>query len=121
MAQGCNTEPLFKGGNLLTEADALAIYSAATRIDPSPGEYPPNDTGSNGLSVAKVAKKLGLIGSYTHAFGLDHFIGALQLSPVLLGIHWYQDMFTPDAKGFVHPGGTLAGGHEINLYILTLV
>jgi hypothetical protein len=112
MAQAINTDP-FSPTKLLVEADAVAIYSAATRIDPSPGEYPPQDTGSNGLSVAKVAQKMGLIGSYTHAFGLDHAIGALQLSPLLLGIHWYQDMFTPDTQGFVHPGGTLAGGHEI--------
>jgi hypothetical protein len=112
MAQAINTEPFYKG-KLLTEADALNIYSAATKIDNSPGSYPPDDTGSSGLSVAKVARHMGLIRHYRHAFGLDHAIGALQLSPLLFGTHWYQDMFTPDRDGFVHPGGALAGGHEI--------
>lgn len=37
----------------------------------------------------------------------------LTISPVVIGINWYNDMFTPDAKGFIHPNGSLAGGHAI--------
>jgi hypothetical protein len=113
MAQALMTAPLRKVGRTLKEADAVSIYSDATKIDGSPGTYPPNDTGSSGLAVAKVAKTRGLISAYTHAFGVDHAIGALQLAPFLFGTNWYQDMFTPDANGFVHPGGAVAGGHEI--------
>jgi hypothetical protein len=114
MAQGLNTAPLHKSAaRLLTEHDSLMLYSAATALDGAPGEYPPDDTGSDGLSVCKAAKQRGLIGSYTHAFGFDHAQAALQLSPTLWGINWHEDMFNPDSKGFVHPTGAVAGGHEI--------
>ena len=111
-AHALNTDPLFRG-RVFTEDDAVSIYSAATRLDPYPGEYPPTDTGSSGLSVAKVLKDRGEISSYGHAFGLEHFLGALQLNPVLVGIPWHTDMFNPDSRGFVRPTGDVAGGHEI--------
>ena len=111
-AHALNTDPLFRG-RVFTEDDAVSIYSAATRLDPYTGEYPPTDTGSSGLSVAKVLKARGEISSYGHAFGFTHFLGALQLGPVLVGIPWYSDMFSPDSRGFVHPTGEVAGGHEI--------
>lgn len=114
MAQALNTAPFHKrGSRLLTEADAVSIYADATKIDGSPGEYPAEDTGSDGLSVCKVAKARGLITSYSHAFSFEQAIGALQLQPVLFGTAWHQSMFQPDGKGFVHPDGNVAGGHEI--------
>lgn len=114
LAQALNTGPLHQdGARLLVESDAVRIYSRATQLDDAPGEYPPTDTGSNGLSVCRAAQEFGLIKSYAHAFTVDHALGALQLQPFLFGTHWYRDMFTPDADGFVHPGGELAGGHEI--------
>lgn len=112
MAQALNTAPLRHKGPYLTEKNALALYSQATQLDPYPGTYPPTDTGSDGLSVCKAAQAQGWISSYTHAFGLDHALGALQLGPVLVGTSWHQGMFTPDGKGFVHPDGNIAGGHE---------
>lgn len=114
MAQALNTAPFHKSrAKLLTEADAVSIYSAATLIDGSPGHYPPTDTGSDGLSVAKVAAKRGYISAYHHAFDVEHALGALQLSPFLFGTSWHESMFTPDADGFVHPDGNVVGGHEI--------
>ncbi|QGJ93475.1 cysteine protease [Arthrobacter phage Mufasa8] len=114
MAQALNTAPFHKPRTrLLTEADAVAIYSAATALDSIPGHYPPEDTGSDGLSVAKAAKAKGYISSYTHAFSVEQALGALQLSPFLFGTSWHQSMFTPDAQGFVHPDGNVVGGHEI--------
>lgn len=113
-AQAMNTAPLHKPRTrLLTEADAVSIYSAATLIDGSPGSYPPEDTGSDGLSVAKVLQKRGLITSYSHAFSPEQARGALQLAPFLFGTGWHESMFTPDAQGFVHPDGNAVGGHEI--------
>jgi hypothetical protein len=112
MAQALNTAPLRHKGTYLTEKDALALYSEATQLDSSPGSFPPDDTGSDGLSVCKAAVRQGWIDSYTHAFGLSHALGALQLGPVLVGTTWHEDMFTPDSKGFVHPTGAIAGGHE---------
>lgn len=113
MAQALNTVPFRIKGRVLREKDAIELYSAATRLDVFPGEYPPTDTGATGLAVAKAAQQHGYIDSYTHAFGFDQFLGALQLSPVLLGIGWHQSMFTPDARGYVHPDGNEVGGHEI--------
>lgn len=97
---------------LLRERDAVAIYSAATQIDGAPGAYPPEDTGTDGNSAAKVLRNEGKIAGWSHAFGLDHVLAALQLAPVMIGISWHQSMFTPDAQGFVHPDGNVVGGHE---------
>ena len=100
----------------LTEALAIAIYSMATRVDEFQGTYPPDDTGSSGLAVAKVAKSKGLISSYNHAFSITDVINALQSGPVIVVIAWREDMFTPDAAGFAHYTGPVAGGHEICLF-----
>lgn len=115
MSQSLNTSPLRHGRRLLTEDDALALYGAATALDSFPGTYPPDDTGSSGLAVAKAAQTAGLIGSYHHAFGLDQCLAALALQPVLVGSEWTQDMFTPDKDGYVRPTGSVAGGHEYTL------
>ena len=70
MAQCLNSGRLHEGHRQLGADDALALYSSATRLDSVPGHYPPDDTGSSGLAVAKAAKAAGYIRSYTHAFGL---------------------------------------------------
>jgi len=109
------TTPLHKTGRVLTEGDAVKVYSLATQLDSIPGQYPPTDTGSSGLSACKAAVKLGLISGYRHAFGLDDCLAALVLSPVMIGINWYESMFTPDADGLLTVSGKVAGGHEVAL------
>lgn len=37
----------------------------------------------------------------------------LTVSPVVIGINWYNAMFTPDKDGYVTPTGGIAGGHAI--------
>lgn len=96
----------------LDEAGAVACYSAATRIDPWPGVYPPEDTGSDGLSVAKVLTSAGQIAGYQHTFSLTDALVALADYPLITGTSWYGGMFDPTAEGFVKPTGALAGGHE---------
>lgn len=100
----------------LNETAAVQLYSMATTFDDIPGTYPPNDTGSSGLSVAKAAKRLSYLHSYHHAFGLGQALRALAAQPVLLGIPWYG--------GFDHPVGSecelrisggIRGGHEVYL------
>ena len=91
---------------------ARGVYSDATRVDPFPGEYPPDDTGSDGLSVAKVLKNRGLISGYLHATSLSAMQAALQDTPVIVGTYWYSGMDEPDAKGFVSVTGSVRGGHE---------
>lgn len=112
-ADALNADPLFKtGAKPLVEKDALAIYSAATKLDKFAGSYPPDDTGTDANSVAKALRAMGKAKSWSHAFGLEHVLDALQLKPVMLGINWYEDMFNPNSAGQVHPTGALAGGHE---------
>lgn len=96
----------------MTVENAEDIYSAATRIDPFDGEYPPDDTGSDGISVCKVATERGLIRAYRHAFGLQQTLVALQDGPVLIGTTWFEAMNTPDASGFLPVAGQDLGGHE---------
>jgi hypothetical protein len=101
------------GGYALTQQGAVALYSAATRIDEYPGEYPPEDTGSDGLSIAKALRAAGDISGYRWAFSLDDALKALTASPLITGIPWYSSMFTPGSDGLVKVFGALAGGHEI--------
>lgn len=98
--------------HLYTEPTAVKIYERATVIDDFPGSYPPDDTGSSGLAVAKVALERRDILSYDHAFGIDWAIDNLMNGSQLWGTRWDNNMFYPDDQGFVRPGGGTAGGHE---------
>lgn len=124
LCQALNTGPLAAGRGdtrpLLTEADAVRIYSEATILDPFDGAYPPDDTGSDGVSVCKAAQGEGLISRYTHTFSGDACRRALVLQPVIIGTIWYESMFDPDFRGRVHvrPSSGVAGGHEYCLYRL---
>lgn len=109
------TGPLYVPGRDFDEQDAVALYSLATHLDSFKGVYPPTDTGSSGLSVAKAAKWLGYISSYHHAFGLDHALAALSGGPVILGIEWWSWFNNPGPNGELEMGGHLEGGHEIVL------
>ena len=94
------------------EVFAVSLYSAATRLDNFPGTYPPDDNGSSGLAVAKVAHRRGLISSYGWAFTTLGLLHALQHSPVLVGVPWFERFDEPDSHGQVHIGGEIRGGHE---------
>lgn len=105
-----------------SERTAVQFYSAATMIDPFDGSFPPDDTGSDGLSVCKVAKARGLISSYQHAFGLMPALTALVNGPILIGVNWYDSFDQPDADGLVRftPGAQIRGGHEMEVAGLLL-
>lgn len=98
------------------ETQAVALYSAATRLDNVQGVYPPTDTGSTGVAVAKAAAKAGLISGYQHAFSLDSALKALAVSPLIIGVNWYEAFDTPDSTGRVKISGSVRGGHEFLLY-----
>jgi hypothetical protein len=100
----------------LTEADAVTIYALATKLDPFPGTYPPDDTGSSGLAACKAAQRLGYISAYHHAFGIEHALRALQLGPVITGIDWYSSFDRPDSNGQIRIAGDVRGGHEVEVY-----
>lgn len=99
------------------EKQAVWLYSAATRLDDYDGEYPPTDTGSDGLSVAKAALAGGLISGYRHATSLDAALTALAARPVIAGINWYSSFDVPTDTGIVYitSGAQVRGGHEICL------
>lgn len=105
------------GDHALNEAFAVALYSLATILDGVPGTYPPTDTGSSGLGVAKALKAIGLATGYGHAFSLAALTSALQGGPVIIGIPWLNSMFTPAADGRipVDQSSGVAGGHEIEI------
>jgi Cysteine protease len=99
------------------EKQAVALYSAATKLDGYSGSYPPEDTGSDGLSVAKAAQKAGLISGYQHATSLNAALAALAERPVIAGINWYDSFDYPLPSGFmtITDGAQVRGGHEICL------
>lgn len=114
---GClGTEPFASSGRVgtysLDEAGAVSLYAAATVADDYPGTYPPEDTGSDGLSIAKVLTAAGEISGYQWTFSLDDALKALVVTPFITGTYWYDGMFDPDPFGRVHPTGSVAGGHE---------
>ena len=120
MAGALMTDPFWKAGRQLTETDAVRLYSEATHLDRIRGFYPPDDTGSSGLAVAKAAKKEGWITAYQHAFGLDDLQHGLSQRPGILGINWYTSFDTPLATGEcpLTPSASIRGGHEIEMFKL---
>jgi hypothetical protein len=101
-----------------SESGAVSLYSDATKVDPFAGSYPPTDTGSDGLSIAKVLKAKGIISGYLWAFTLDEALAQLMKTPLLTGIPWLNSMFDTTSDG--HAGHVVvnqmsgaAGGHEI--------
>lgn len=104
----------------MTDADAdekyaLGLYSAATVIDSARGSYPPTDTGSDGLSIAKVLKSRGLISGYTHVTSLEAALSALQDTAIITGTEWRGDMYNPASNGRLKITGSVEGGHEFVL------
>jgi hypothetical protein len=96
----------------LDHASSMALYSRATQLDQWRGEYPPDDTGSDGLSVAKGLTEVGEIKGYEHALTLGQALDALMIRPWITGTYWLDGMFDPDPYGVIHPVGPVAGGHE---------
>jgi len=116
MAGALMTDPLYVPGRNLGESDAVALYSAATHLDRIPGAYPPKDTGSSGLAVAKAAQRAGYIKEYHHAFTLHGALAALARGPVIAGIPWYEGFDAPDGdSALLVIAGGVRGGHEIEL------
>jgi hypothetical protein len=99
------------------ELQAVDIYSAATQLDDYDGRYPPDDTGSDGLSVAKACLAAGLISGYRHATSLEAALAALAADPVITGINWYDSFDEPDSDGLIviAKRASVRGGHEVEL------
>jgi hypothetical protein len=113
---GClGTDPFYEGTTWhysFTEEGAVQLYSDATAADDYPGQYPPDDTGSDGLTIAKVLTAAGSISGYRHTFSLDDALKALGVTPVICGTTWLEGMFDPAPDGRLTVSGAVAGGHE---------
>lgn len=118
MAGALMTAPYYEAARSLNEKSAVQLYEKATKIDQIAGSYPPDDTGSTGLAVAKAAKKDGYISAYTHAFGFQHALGALTIAPVITGINWYDSFDQPLDTGEcpLSSDASVRGGHEVELF-----
>jgi hypothetical protein len=112
MAGWLGSSPHCGDPNMFRENEAVWLYAGATRLDVFSGEWPPTDTGSSGLGVAKAARMLGMIRGWTQAFTTEAMLQALMASPVMIGSIWTDGMFDPDPTGEVKPTGAVAGGHE---------
>jgi len=113
------TDPFYAtlpAGLVDDEGEAVKLYSAATALDDYPGTYPPDDTGSDGLSVAKAAQKAGLISGYQHITSVAAAQTAIVSGPFIVGVNWYTSMDNPDANGLVKVSGSIRGGHEFECH-----
>jgi hypothetical protein len=102
---------------LLSDAEgaqrfAEDLYRETSRNDPFPGGWEPDDTGSDGLSIAKTLKRRGIVPGYLHAFGIDDAHRAIQERPFITGTIWLSGMSNPTREGIVTATGTGEGGHE---------
>lgn len=116
MIQCLNTDPFYSyrqkiGESLLGYREAMEIYARATRLDPWPGAFPPDDTGSSPLAAMKAARQAGLIREHRWAFGIEAVLGAIAHTPLCVGTIWRESMSHPNRNGLVKPSGGIAGGH----------
>lgn len=99
-----------------TTDDAHALYYRCKMRDGEPNV----ENGSSVRTLAEELQAMGRLANYVWCARVDE-TGAqqgqavtnwlLHQGPVILGTNWYRPMFTPDAKGLIHVGGTNEGGH----------
>jgi hypothetical protein len=89
-------------------SDAHALYYECKVID---GE-PLAENGSYVRSGALALRNRGRLSAFAFAQStteIDDWIN--NHGPVVVGTAWTDDMFNPDAQGYVKPSGSVAGGH----------
>lgn len=107
----------------LGDPEGTELYSLATRLDDDgiPGHYPPTDTGTSGVGVAKAMQTDNAITGYDWTFSMDAMLGVLQTSPIMFGTNWYDSMFEVDSNGYVvgpPPSADPVGGHAFLGFVL---
>lgn len=120
LAHNLLCEPEHAPTKLITRKYAREyIYWGAQKVDKMPGgSYPgavPFYEGTAVIAGVKTLLGLGWIASYEWAFGMqDLIIGLGYKGPAVLGIDWFDSMYTPNEKGYITPvGGKKVGGHCI--------
>lgn len=87
-------------------------YYVKVNVDKVPMTSSAVEDGTYVRSGAKGLAMKGLIGTYAFAGTVDEIIQWLyKHGPVVVGTDWTNNMFYPNADGFVRPGGGTAGGH----------
>lgn len=93
----------------LTETDAVSLYHRAQQLDETPGE---NYEGTSVLAGAKASAERGWLTQYRWATNVDDMVSAIgYVGPVVIGVNWYEGMMDTDERGFIHPTGSVQGGH----------
>lgn len=96
----------------VTNESARALFQAIRVTDQAMGNHFPE--GASVLAGAKTCQAQGLIDSYRWAFGIDDVIETLlRRGPIILGIDWFESMYTTEEGGLVRIGGAHVGGHGI--------
>lgn len=104
----------------LKAKDATKIYKVAQTLDQWPGE---NYEGTSILGGIKAVMQLypKAYESYKWAYSIDDAVKALgYFGPVVLGVNWYQKMFSTHEDGFIKVGGRISGGHAILAYAVNV-
>lgn len=97
----------------LGEPLAVDLYRETTAADPYPGQWEPNDTGTDALSAAKVLRRRGYISGWLHAFSPVTALQQLQKTTVQTGITWKTGCDDPDRDHIIRWTGAARGGHEV--------
>lgn len=95
----------------VTQELAQRLYQRAKDLDQWPGtQY----EGSSVLGAVKAAQEFGLVESFYWSFHIEDFLhGMTYHGPATVGCNWYSGMRDPDANGYIHPTGSVDGGHAI--------
>lgn len=92
----------------VTSQTGFDLYAECKKIDGIP-----DVEGTYARVLLKVLQAQGKVGRYLWAASpADLKSWVLSTGPVMVGTPWHQQMFWPDADGFVAPVGTVVGGHE---------
>lgn len=99
----------------ITNQSGFDLYHSAQQLDQWPGEA---YEGTSVLAGAKAVQELGFMKEYRWALGpgaaqaeVDLALAVGYKGPAVLGTYWWSGMDTPDAQGYLHPTGTIRGGH----------
>lgn len=99
-------------------ATAVDVYHRARLLDEWPGE---DYDGSSVTGAMEAGRERHWYNVYRWAFGDpevragDAILAIGYHGPVVVGANWYNDMFTADRDGYLHPSGGVAGGHAFLL------
>lgn len=107
------TEPMiFDWYHLVQHADPWDGCSLGQQCPIEPG---PQYDGTAVLAGAKFAQEKGYIGEYRWVFGgvIEMARAIAHEGPAVIGVNWHEGMSNTDEYGFIHPTGSVRGGHAV--------